>query len=483
MNIPISRIKIGERFRRELGDIDELASSIRELGLLHPVCVDGRLYLIAGARRIEAVKRLGWNVIPANIVPLKDLARGQIHENTIRKDFTASELAEIAERVATTRVGHRPSDREKVSDSDTFPHGPTLEVVAEYAGVSRDYVWKALKVARAAREEPERFGKTLRSVDSGQLSIDYACNMVKRFNLRRELGTPNMPRGKYDVIYSDPPWEKAAGSVRGDPEHHYPTMSLEQLLALEVPSAEDAVLLLWCVPAHTHDAFHIMKECGFDYVSQLVWVKTTKDGSSGHFGTGYWFRVQHELLLVGRKGDFPTPLEHDRPPSVLQAPMRGHSEKPTEVYSIIEAMFPNNRYLELFARKTRPGWTVWGNQLGIESEAFPHRTYASVINDSRDLARPVPASAKFRDVASRQAEGYFSLSHFWMASAIASPRPPFLPPYFSATLTRNSFSTLSGMTIVILPMLRLRYAHVSVCLNMSCASKTYEHTRIQRGSG
>ncbi len=482
MSIPISSIKIGKRFRRDLGDIDELAASIRESGLLHPVCVDVRLNLIAGARRIEAVKRLGRNVILANIVPLKDLVRGQIHENTIRKNFTASELAEIAERVATTRIGHRPSDREKVSDSDTFPHGPTLKVVADYAGVSRDYIWKALKVAKAAREEPERFGKTLQSVDSGHLSIDYACSMVKRFNLRRELGTPDMPQGKYDVIYSDPPWEKAAGSLRGNPEHHYPTMSVGQLSALEIPCAEDAVLLLWSVPAHTHDAFHIMKEWGFDYVSQMVWVKTTKDGKSEHFGTGYWFRVGHELLLVGRKGDFPTPLEHDRRSSVLQAPMRGHSEKPTEVYGIIEAMFPKSRYLELFARKTRPGWTGWGNQLGIGPEALPHRTYASVIHDSRVLAPPDPASARFRDAVSRLVEGYFSLSHFWMASAIASPRPPFLPPYFSATLTRNSFSTLSGMTIVIRPMLRLRYARVSVCLNMSYASKTYEHTRIQRGS-
>ena len=59
---------------------------------------------------------------------------------------------------------------------------------------------------------------------------------------------------------------------------------------------------------------------------------------------------EHELLLIGIKGDFPTPYESDRPPSVIQAPRGKHSEKPDIVYDIIEKMCPNRTYLEMFAR-------------------------------------------------------------------------------------------------------------------------------------
>lgn len=81
------------------------------------------------------------------------------------------------------------------------------------------------------------------------------------------------------------------------------------------------------------------------------------------FGTGFYFRGQHELLLFGVKGDIHPPEESSRLPSILHAPVRGHSEKPEEVYYIIEKMYPNRRYLELFARKKREGWEAWGNEV------------------------------------------------------------------------------------------------------------------------
>jgi ParB/RepB/Spo0J family partition protein len=68
---PVSDIRIGVRHRRDLGDIDELARSIDEVGLLHPIVVrsDGRL--IAGERRLAACKRLGWQRVPVTVVDLR----------------------------------------------------------------------------------------------------------------------------------------------------------------------------------------------------------------------------------------------------------------------------------------------------------------------------------------------------------------------------------------------------------------------------
>ena len=64
MKLRISEIKIGQRFRKDLGDIDSLAESIKEIGLLHPPVVNERNELVAGYRRLEACKLLGWREIP-----------------------------------------------------------------------------------------------------------------------------------------------------------------------------------------------------------------------------------------------------------------------------------------------------------------------------------------------------------------------------------------------------------------------------------
>ena len=78
---------------------------------------------------------------------------------------------------------------------------------------------------------------------------------------------------------------------------------------------------------------------------------------------GYWFRQQHELILVGVKGDFHAPEEENRFSSVIRSPRTNHSEKPAILYEMIEKMFPDMGKVELFARNTRKGWVSWGNEI------------------------------------------------------------------------------------------------------------------------
>ncbi len=88
----------------------------------------------------------------------------------------------------------------------------------------------------------------------------------------------------------------------------------------------------------------------------MVWVKDK-------IGTGYYVRGKHELLLINTKGKIPPPIEENRFPSVLNAPRKEHSAKPDEVYEYIEIMYPNRKYLELFARNQRENWTSWGLEI------------------------------------------------------------------------------------------------------------------------
>src|SRR5215472_17749254 len=92
----LAQIKVGTRHRKDMGDIESLAASMADVGLLHSVviCPDGRL--IAGERRLRAAKLLGWTEIPVTIVDLDAIVRGEFAENIYRKALTLSEAVAIA---------------------------------------------------------------------------------------------------------------------------------------------------------------------------------------------------------------------------------------------------------------------------------------------------------------------------------------------------------------------------------------------------
>jgi ParB family transcriptional regulator, chromosome partitioning protein len=96
--LAVKRIKVRNRIRKSLGDIQSLALSIEEVGLLHPIVVrrDGRL--IAGERRLAACKKLGWTSVPVTFVDLKEVIRGEFAENAYREDFLPSEIGAIQRR-------------------------------------------------------------------------------------------------------------------------------------------------------------------------------------------------------------------------------------------------------------------------------------------------------------------------------------------------------------------------------------------------
>jgi N6-adenosine-specific RNA methylase IME4 len=166
-----------------------------------------------------------------------------------------------------------------------------------------------------------------------------------------------IPSGKYDVIYADPPWKYDFSETKSrDIENQYPTMGVEEIMALQVPSADDAVLFLWATAPKLREALMVMGAWGFQYKTCAVWDKEK-------IGMGYWFRGQHELLLVGTRGSMPPPVPEARQSSLYRESRGAHSAKPAYYYSLIEQMVPGGTYLELFARnKYSEKWEVWGNQ-------------------------------------------------------------------------------------------------------------------------
>jgi Fe-S-cluster containining protein len=103
---PITAIKVGNRHRKLLGDLEPLAESLETVGLLHPVVVDAKNRLIAGQRRLEAAKLLGWKTVPVRVIDLDGIVLGVVHDvlETLRQVQTFTKAVggqRQAEKVVT----------------------------------------------------------------------------------------------------------------------------------------------------------------------------------------------------------------------------------------------------------------------------------------------------------------------------------------------------------------------------------------------
>jgi ParB family chromosome partitioning protein len=99
MQIRIDDIKVRKRIRKSVGDLSSLMESMRKYGLLQPIVIDSENTLLAGYRRLEAARQLGWKTIPAVVVNRTenlDRVEIELEENVQRKDFSLEELSEAS---------------------------------------------------------------------------------------------------------------------------------------------------------------------------------------------------------------------------------------------------------------------------------------------------------------------------------------------------------------------------------------------------
>lgn len=159
---------------------------------------------------------------------------------------------------------------------------------------------------------------------------------------------------QYRTILADPPWDIHQRGTKGA-DRHYPLMSTEAICTLPVErlATEDSHLWLWTTNAAIPDALLVIKAWGYDFRSLITWTKP-------RIGLGQYLRTASEQLLFATRGR--APIQFRAQPTWLFAPVQEHSRKPGEAYEVIERCSPGP-YLELFARRRRPGWDAWGDEL------------------------------------------------------------------------------------------------------------------------
>lgn len=201
----------------------------------------------------------------------------------------------------------------------------------------------------------------------------------------------------YDLILADPPWHfrnysaDAPGMMHNrsrGANKHYPTATTDDICRMIPPASKDAVLFMWACWPTLPDALKVIEAWGFEYKTLAwVWVKAKKSGFGFFTGMGYYTRSNSEPCLLATKGNglrkpidravqsliYSVPMAkwlhrlHPRPspivPAVMYCPLREHSRKPDEQYTKINRLYPNTTRLEMFARRQRPGWDVFGNQV------------------------------------------------------------------------------------------------------------------------
>jgi N6-adenosine-specific RNA methylase IME4 len=343
----LDSITVGERHRRDMGDIPALAASIASVGLLHPVVITPNGVLIAGERRIEACRRLGLSAVPVHVVDIDAISRGEFAENAHRKDFAPSELVAIAATVEQREreLAQRRMTLGKISTGSE--RGKVRDKVAAPLGVSGRTLEKAKAVVHAAEAEPERFGHLVREMDARAGGVTSAHRKLSQARDEQKVLGLTPVAGKYRSLVIDPPWRYDDDLMgRGPPE--YATMTHEELLALDVGQwAEDNChLYLWVTNAFVPHAVELMARWGFQHNTMLTWAKP-------HFGMGAHFRGQTEHVMFGIKGTLGTRRKDIS--TLFEAPVGKHSEKPEEFYEIVRrASYPP--YGEAFQRQARPGF-------------------------------------------------------------------------------------------------------------------------------
>lgn len=188
-----------------------------------------------------------------------------------------------------------------------------------------------------------------------------------------DLNPTRPPTGTHDVVLIDPPWSYTGSPTKmGAAAKHYPLMSDQALRDFRLPAdllAPTGVMFMWATSPRLDFALNLLHEWGLTFRGvQFVWVKTKKDGLTPIGAQGVRPSIvkpttEYVLAASRIRTGRPMRLADESIRQVVLAPRGAHSAKPSAVHERIEALYPDARRIEIFARTTRPGWDAWGNEI------------------------------------------------------------------------------------------------------------------------
>lgn len=253
-------------------------------------------------------------------------------------------------------------------------YSQAMEIMQYQYDTLAHYKWVASRIESCRRRQNLSFSHHMEvaKMEPKEQEIWFVRAEEKEWDreeFRKQIKTSNksipLPKGSFNIVCADPPWQFDNSGFPQSAESIYLTQKTEEIMNFNLSGntlndlkkivENNSVLFLWATSAMLEDALQVMKGWGFKYKTNMLWIKDRAPGM------GWFTQSKHEILLIGVSGQGLHP--EYKPDSWLKANVQRHSQKPDEFYKIIEKMYPNSTYLELFGREQRPGWKVWGNEV------------------------------------------------------------------------------------------------------------------------
>lgn len=398
-----AEIKIGERHRKDFGDIAGLAHSFNARGtIIQPIAITQDGALVAGERRLKAWQhpacQFRQEPIPVHVITIDAIVAGEWDENAHRKDFTPEESVSIKKAIEQLLKQHA-KDRQR-AHGGTAPgrksEGKTEsfranERAAALTGTKRRTLEKAEKVVDAAKNEPEKYGKLLDDMNrTGKVNGPFKRLQVMQQTEALRKAPPPLPmRGPYMAVTIDHPWpaEKDAEQEdidkRGRAMREYPEMALAEGIKFyrskefQALLAPDASVYFWTTNHHMDHAFVLLKAMGFEKHSTIgTWGKDK-------MGRGQVLRGKTEHCIIATRGK-PT-INLTNQTTLWQGPgweVREDSRKPDAFFDLVEQLTPAPRYAEIFSRGGRgPLWDCHGDQAGKFAPSIAKEAQAEILKE------------------------------------------------------------------------------------------------------
>ena len=178
---------------------------------------------------------------------------------------------------------------------------------------------------------------------------------------------------QFDVIMMDPPWQLATANPTRGVALGYSQLTDRDIQNLPIPKLQsNGLLFIWVINAKYQFTLDLFEQWGYTLVDEIVWVKMTVNR---RLAKSHGFYLQHakEVCLVGRRGGDIPGMKHGVGSDIIYSERRGQSQKPEEIYELIEKLVPNGKYLEIFGRKNnlRDFWVTVGNE--VTGQGLPER--------------------------------------------------------------------------------------------------------------
>ena len=395
INMKIADIVIGERFRKNFYDIDELVKSIEEFGLLQPVLIDSENKLVAGERRIRAFQFLGKEHIDTIIIPIDQIADREyleFAENNIRSDFTVSEKVDIAIAVEkkVKELGERRGKKAQSIDNNKDAKSgyrpdlgeETRDFVARRAG------FKSSRSYRDAREATEKaIPEVIAAMDRQDISINCAhdiCQLPKKKQLTAlndatkrpdvdttELNKSQTSRRKAKRLAKTKTPSKYKSHrifniIRVAPD--WANENLDDIEELPVPEyvAETQCILAIEVDAlRLYAALEFLTGWGFAYYGMYTVWDPKHVGDVPALATRYGAHY----IVIGirngeKKGDYKVTIDKRKPVLARYNDVAG------SLLQILNEIFPNkaDRRIDMTSPVKPKGWIAWKTSYGISKD-------------------------------------------------------------------------------------------------------------------